>query len=297
VSELDPLAKDATTERPKIRLLPRRDRTDPRLSALAAFVQLTIIAIIVPTLIVPVAMDLLRDDAGGPIVAERLSWEVMLPTDGVPERRTSRDGGDGRDVPESAEPPPELLAPIEVPGSVPIAPAEPSDPVGVGPLVGGGGPTRGIRPSFTDARLWVEPSPVVVAPIVPLTRADTLRLMLQARAMALIDSLQSLPNDRGRQGDWTRTIGGRKYGIDQQMIRVGPVSVPTAVLALLPMNVQGNPAMMERARRLDSMREEIQQQAARSIRDDEFRKAVNALRERRERERRERAPADSTPAR
>lgn len=281
----------------KFQLIPRRDKSDPRVSVVAAFIQLTIIAIIVPTLIVPVALDLLRDDAGGPIVAERLSWEVMLPTEGVAERRPSRAGGDGRDVPESAAPPPELFAPIDVPSSVPLAPAEPSDPVGVGPLVGSGGPTRGIRPSFTDARLWVEPSPVVVAPIVPLTRADTLRLMLQARAMALIDSMQSLPNDRGRQGDWTRTIGGRKYGIDQGMIRVGPVAIPTMALAMLPLNIQGNPMMMERARRLDSMREEIQQQAARSIREDEFRKAVNALRERRERERRERAASDSTPAR
>jgi hypothetical protein len=55
--------------------------------------------------------------------------------------------------------------------------------------------------------------------------------------------------------------------------------------------------MMERARRLDSMREEIQSQASRAVRDDEFRKAVEALRERRERERRERAAADSSAAR
>jgi hypothetical protein len=280
----------------KFRLIPRRDGSDARVSALAVFIQLTLIAIIVPTLIVPVAMDFLRDDAGNPIVTERLSFEVLLPTDGAAERRPARAGGDGRDVSESASPPPELVAPIEVPASVPVAP-EPSDPVGVGPLVGGGGPTRGIRPSFTDQRLWVEPSAVVVAPIVPLTRADTLRLMLQERAIALLDSLDSVPDDRGRQGDWTRTIGGRKYGIDRHMIRVGPVSIPTMALAMLPLNVQGNPQMMERARRLDSMREEIQLQAARGVRDDEFRKAVNALRERRERERRERAAADSLPSR
>jgi hypothetical protein len=280
----------------KFRLIPRRDGSDPRVSFLAGFIQLTLIAIIVPTLIVPVALDFLRDDTGRPIVPERLSFDVMLPTDGEAERRPTRAGGDGREASESAAPP-ELVAPIEVPSSVPVAPAEPSDPVGIGPLVGGGGPTRGIRPSFTDQRLWVEPSAVVVAPIVPLTRADTLKLMLQARAMALLDSLATVPDDRGRQGDWTRTIGGRKYGIDQQMIRVGPVSIPTMALAMLPLNVQANPAMMDRARRLDSMREELQLQAARSVREDEFRKAVNALRERRERERRERAAADSIPAR
>jgi hypothetical protein len=281
----------------KVWRLPKREGSDPRISALAAFVQLTLIAIIVPTFIVPVALDLLRDDAGGAIVAERVSFQVMLPTEGAPERRPSRSGGDDRTASETPVPPPEIIAPSETPTTVPAAPAEPRDPVGSGPIIGSGGPTQGIRPSFTDQRLWVEPSPVVVAPIVPLTRADTLKLMLEARAMALLDSLATLPNDRGRQGDWTRTIGGRKYGIDQHMIRVGPVSIPTMALAMLPLNIQGNPAMMERARRLDSMREEIQQQASRSIRDDEFRKAVNALRERRERERRERAAADSLPTR
>jgi hypothetical protein len=277
--------------------LPRRDGSDPRVSALALFVQLTLIAVIVPTFLVPVALDMWRDDAGGAIVAERVSFKVMMPTDGEAELRPARDGGDDREASETPTVAPVLTAPLDVPPALPAVPAAPRDPVGSGPIIGGGGPTRGIRPSFTDHRLWVEPSPVVVAPIVPMTRADTLRLMLETRAIALLDSLGQLPNDRGRQGDWTRTIGGRKYGIDQHMIRVGPVSIPTVALAMLPLNIQGNPAMMERARRLDSMRDESQSQASRAVRDDEFRKAVEALRERRERERRERAAADSSAAR
>jgi hypothetical protein len=277
-------------------LLPKREGTDPRISLLAGFIQLTLIAIIVPLFIVPVALDLLRDDAGGTIVPEEVSFQVMLPTDGPTERRPARAGGDDREAAETPVPPPEIVAPVSTPTAVPAAPAEPSDPLGVGPIVGGGGPTAGIRPSFTDSRLWVEPSNKILAPIVPLTRADTLELMLRSRVLALVDSMQALPPER-RAGDWTRTIGGRKYGIDEQMIRVGPVSIPTAVLGLLPLNLQGNSMMMERARRLDSMREEIQMQASRSIRDDEFRKAVNALRERRERERRERAGSDSSGVR
>jgi hypothetical protein len=122
--------------------------------------------------------------------------------------------------------------------------------------------------------------------MVPLSRADTLRAMLQQRVIALMDSLSGLPSDRGRQGDWTVDRNGRKYGIDGQFIRLGKFSIPTGLLALLPMNVQSNPIAMERARRLSMMREEIQSQAARSIRDEEFRAAVKALRERKERERR-----------
>jgi hypothetical protein len=161
--------------------------------------------------------------------------------------------------------------------------------------VGSGGPAQGIRPSFTDQRLWITPSPVVVGPIVPLTRADTLRNLLRTRALAVMDSLISLPSDAGRQGDWTVDRNGKKYGIDPGYIRLGNFSIPTAVLAMLPFNVQANPIAMERARRLNSLREEIQTQAARSIRDDEFRKAVNALRERKERERREAAGEDPLP--
>jgi hypothetical protein len=182
---------------------------------------------------------------------------------------------------------PPITAPSQVPTSVPAAPAEPRDPVGTGPLVGSGGPTQGIRPSFTDQRLWVAPSEIVIAPIVPLTRADTLRLMIQARAIALMDSVSRIPSDAGRQGDWTVDRNGKKWGIDQGFIRLGSFSIPTAVLAMLPMNAQANPIAMERARRLNSMREEIQSQAARAIRDDEFRKAVRALRERKEKERRD----------
>jgi hypothetical protein len=281
---------------PRFHLLPRRRAGDPRASVLAFFVQLTLIAIVVPALIVPVAIDLLRDDSGGTVVPERISFQVLLPTDGATERRPPRDGGDGREVrPDAAQPEvPPIVAPTAVPATIPV-PAEPRDPVGVGPLVGSGGPAQGIRPSFTDQRLWVAPSEYVTAPIVPLTRADTLRLMIQARAIALVDSLSRLPSDAGRQGDWTVDRNGKKYGIDQGFIRLGNFSIPTAVLAMLPMNVQTNPIAMERARRLDSMRGEIQEQAARSIRDDEFRKAVRALRERKERERREAEAAAKGP--
>lgn len=282
----------------RFKLLPVRHESDPRASLVAIFIQLTLIAIIVPTLIVPLAVDFLRDDSGGTIIPERISFQVLLPTDGEPERRPARDGGDGTE-PAPAAPPyemPPVVAPVSVPTTLPTPPAEPRDPVGVGPLVGSGGPAQGIRPSFTDQRLWVTPSPVVVAPIVPLTRADTLRNLLRNRAVAVMDSMLSLPNDAGRQGDWTVDRNGKKYGIDPGFIRLGNFSLPTAVLAMLPLNIQANPVAMERARRLNSLREEIQTQAARSIRDDEFRKAVQALRERKERERREAAGEDPPPS-
>lgn len=288
----------------RVALLPSRRAGDPRASVVAFVVQVLLLAIIVPAFLVPVALDLLRDDSGASIVPERISFEVMLPTDGTTQREPAREGGDNRppsDAPVVEATP--LVAPTEVPGGLPTDPSTPTEKSGgSGPLVGGGGPLAGIQPTFTDQRLWVSPSNTVIAPIVPLSRADTLRQRLAERIVAVEDSLMGLfPEGARRPGDWTFDLGGKKYGVDPGMIRLGNFRLPTAVLAMLPMNVQANPIAMERARRLDAMRAEIQMQAARSYRDDEFYAAVRALRERKERERREREAVlrgtDPSPAR
>lgn len=283
-----------TKKKRGIELLPKRRSADPRASALAFVLQICALAIIVPAFIVPVAFDLLRDDSGSAIIPERISFEVMLPTDGEPERRQARDGGDGREVTdEPAVPAAPVLAPTDVPTSLPVAPRDAAAAGGgSGPLVGGGGPTQGIRPSFTDQRLWVRHSDVVVAPIVPLSRADTLRLMLENRIIAYADSMARIPEGR-RPGDWTFDLGGKKYGMDAGMIRLGNFSLPTPLLGLLALNnVQSNPIADERLKRLESMRQDIQRQSSRAMRDDEFYAAVRALRERKERERREAQRAD-----
>lgn len=289
----------------RIELLPRRRAGDPRASVFAFVAQIVLLAIIVPAFLVPVALDFLRDDSGQSIVPQRISFEVMLPTTGEPQREPARDGGDNRPVSEepfvSAEP---IVAPSEVPSAVPISPA-PSRQAsgGSGPLIGGGGPLAGIQPTFTDQRLWVDHSNTVIAPIVPLSRADTLRQRLAERIVAVEDSLMGMfPEGARRPGDWTVNLGGKKYGVDPGFIRLGNFRLPTAVLAMLPMNVQANPIAMERARRLDAMRSEIQMQAARSYREDEFYAAVRALRARKEKERRDReavlrgSPTPPTPA-
>lgn len=286
------------SKRKGIQLLPKRRSGDPRASATAFVVQLLLIAIVVPAFLVPVAYDWLRDDSGRPIVPEQVRFEVVLPTDGPANREPPRDGGDGRAITDEppAEAPPPLVAPIEVPTGVPTAPAREGTDVGSGSgdIIGDGGPLRGLRPTYTDQRLWVKPGSVVVAPIVPLTRADTLRLMLERRIIAYADSLERFDPDGGRRpGDWTFNLGGKKVGIDQGLIRLGDFSIPTPVLGMFALNnVQANPIAMERAKRLDAMRAEILEQDARQMRDDEFDRAVRALRERRQKERRE---AEQTP--
>jgi hypothetical protein len=278
------------TRKRGVQLLPKRRSGDARVSATALVLQMLLIVIVVPSFLVPVAYDWLRDDSGRTIVPEEIRFEVVLPTSGEPNREPPRDGGDGRPVDETqpAEPAvvPPLVAPSAVPSGVPTAaPAEEPSAGGYGDIIGDGGPIRGLRPTFTDQRLWVKPGDVVVAPIIPLNRADTLRLMLERNIEAYVEAMGDQGSLR-RPGDWTFNLGGKKWGVDQGMIRLGNFSLPTPVLALLPLNnVQANPIAAERARRLDAMRSEIVQQAARQMRDDEFDRAVKALRERREKER------------
>ncbi len=282
---------------PRPRLLLPKDRGDPRASLAAFVLQVLLIAIVVPAFVVPIAFDLLRDDSGRAVTPERISFITSGPRDGEAVRETLRAGGDGRSpsAEPSATPSAPIVAPTEVPTAVfPRTTPAPRDPGGSGPVIGGGGPTRGIQPAFTDPRLWLPPSSVVTAPDAPVTRADSLRVMLAVRATAYLDSIADLPVDR-RPGDWTFEKDGKKYGVDPQWIRLGDFSIPTALLAALPLNVQANPLARERGLQLNMMRSEIQFQAARQARDDEFRAAVRALRERKERERKEAEAKKANP--
>ncbi|HEX6058234.1 MAG TPA: hypothetical protein VFZ11_04375 [Gemmatimonadaceae bacterium] len=234
-----------------------------------------------------------------------LTWRVYLPVpklfgdaEPVPERveyvelprgevnRSGVAGGDGR--PETPEvEAPRLVAPTVVPSTLPdpgtvATPAAPTP--SSGPLVGGGGPTRGVQPSYVDGRVWAGAAPLETA---PRTWAERLDSSLVARIGAANDSA-ALYAESGRDpGDWTFERGGQKWGVDQRYIRLGPVKIPTAVLGALPLNAQQNPIVAERERAFALMREDIQYHAQRSMNEDEFRKAVQRIRERKDRERRE----------
>ena len=66
------------------------------------------------------------------------------------------------------------------------------------------------------------------------------------------------------------------------------LAAATALLALLPLNrMQGNPIAMERDRNAAYMRADILLHAQASMNEEQFRKAVRAIRDRKERERRQ----------
>ncbi|MBM3908372.1 MAG: hypothetical protein FJ363_09920 [Gemmatimonadetes bacterium] len=282
-------------------MIPRQPRSTPAV-AVSIILHVVVGVVLVRVLTVPSVLIELFSERGQPVVVERIGFIALprAPQGGAP--RAARAGGDDR--PDRGRPAetPTLVAPTAVPSAVPAAPAAPvaAPEGGTGERIGEGGPTRGIRPSYTDPRLWIPSGPVVAAPMrVPQTRADSLHDLLAEKIRVLNDSLAALPPARA-PGDWTWTDSkGRKYGVDQQFIRLGKFSIPTAVLALLPLNVQANPIQLERQRTMNEMTRQIQEQAARAARDDDFRAAVKALRERKDRERREaaeKAKGEAPPA-
>ena len=190
-------------------------------------------------------------------------------------------GGDGRPAtPREIH----VVAPRIVPSAIPmpnVATAKPTVEPGNGPLVGGGGPSRGVKPSYTDGRVW-EPPGAVVSP--PKTVKQTIDSLIADAIGPYNDSIAAAAQ-RKDPTDWTIEKGGYKWGIDRHAIRLGPVSIPTALLAMLPLNVQGNPTTIERDRAYAAMNRDISWHAQQAINDADFMKAVRGIRERKERER------------
>ncbi len=209
----------------------------------------------------------------------------------LPHPRTSgpptpgRNGGDGVAKSPSAVqlPPAPTVTPSTItpaPQGPPVASNEPSS----GPLIGGGGQLRGIQPRYEDPRVWASPGRISSAPKTSTERLDS---VIVADVGAYNDSVRIANAGKRAPGDWTFERNGQKYGIDSKYIRLGPVSIPTAVLAMLPINLTGNPTTYERSKTLNSRHDEIFEQAQRGMNNADFDKAVKSIRERKERERRE----------
>lgn len=209
---------------------------------------------------------------------------------------------------------PQLVAP-----SAPVATPPAAPPAAAPRDTGGGAPpgangigaldpnVRGVRPGYTDERLWRGaagggggaggfPSRG--------DRADGLDSIIANSIMAARDSLDSLARAQGKYGrapgDWTKTgKNGDKWGWDQQGIRLGKVTIPNALLALLPLNaataanMSGNMSRMDANRRFDAATADIQRMSARGMGDAEFRRVTREMDMRRDTERRERLRAPS----
>jgi hypothetical protein len=203
-----------------------------------------------------------------------------------------KSGGDGRPAtPREIH----VVAPVTVPTTIPVplsVEKKTPDEEGNGPLVGTGGPVRGVQPQYSDPRVWESPGEVVSAPKTVKQTIDS----LIADAIGPYNDSVAAAAQRRDPTDWTVQKGGYKWGIDRHAIRLGPVSIPTALLAMLPLNIQGNPTTMERDRAYATMNSDIAWHARQAINEADFMKAVRSIRERKERERAAALSGQSAPA-
>jgi hypothetical protein len=218
-------------------------------------------------------------------VVERIGFVTLPQPTSKGPARAGRSGGDGISNRPTVVPMPS--APSAVPTTIAAPPKGPptaSNEPSSGPLIGGGGALRGIQPRYEDPRVWATPGRIAAAPKTSIERLDS---VIVSDIGAYNDSVRVANAGRRAPGDWSVQKDGQKYGIDSKYIRLGPVSIPTAVLAMLPLNLTGNPTTYERNKTLTANHNEIFEQAQRGMNNADFDKAVRSIRERKERERRE----------
>lgn len=159
-----------------------------------------------------------------------------------------------------------------------------------------------MTPRYGTGLIWVEPLPLTPREIAALLSGKSESQLLDSAVTALtqryIDAMAAELRDQPPTlPSWVTTVGGQEVGIDSRFIHLGPLKVPTFLLALLPINVQPNPTQAAMVRKLNSMREDLLTAGRRSANLAEFKDAVRALREQREAEaefeRNRRTPPDS----
>jgi len=207
-------------------------------------------------------------------------------------------GTDSASMPARAKTPtPGLVAPLRVPTAV--------APVSVtggreGGAEGGRGISReadaaaGVVPRLPDPRLTNDPHAFLP---LPKTHAERVDSAVRAAIYAYNDSVARAAGLKGKEpGDWTFEKNGQKWGIDGNKIYLGKFAIPSAVLAALPIHIQGNPGEGLSDRLAPSRRADLMLHAESQFHDDEFNAAVKRIRERKDRERRDRQNDGNKPS-
>ncbi len=220
-----------------------------------------------------------------PPVAERLTYLDVARTGGATGGRDSLGA-----APKATQPSRGLVAPVRVPDA--IAPPAPPTVGTPGGVVGGRGrandvsATTGIVPGIPDPRLSNDSHDFYPA---PKTHAERVDSAVRASIYAYNDSVAKARVLAGKApGDWTyEGKNGQKWGIDGNKIYLGKFAIPSAVLAALPLRIQGNPGETIADRLVTSRRADLLLHADAAYHDDEFKTAVKRIRERKDKERAE----------
>lgn len=172
------------------------------------------------------------------------------------------------------------VAPRSAPGDTGrVAPATAPTPV----VAAAPSPRSPLTPAYGSGRLWVQPLPMspreIAATLAGKSMDEVADSLVAVMVQQYLDGLAAeRANPANRPPSWTTNIGGKKVGIDGQWIYIGPIKLPTALLGLLPINMQGNPTQAEMNKRLSAMREDLFFAARRAATLEEFKKNVAELR-------------------
>lgn len=184
-------------------------------------------------------------------------------------------------TPETPQPPPQPVAESPVPADKP-----PADTVAAAPPTTAGPGVRRIGPAMGEGKLWVRPLPAPpreLAEALARSHVELLDSAVSAIVQAYVDSMLNAPAAEGsRPPSWTTQIGGKTFGIDSKYIYLGPLRIPSAVLALLP--IKGGATMeFSQANRLALIREDLVRASQRAQTMEDFKRAVRELRAERDR--------------
>jgi hypothetical protein len=150
----------------------------------------------------------------------------------------------------------------------------------------------GLVPNQPDARIALQPGVMVRT---PRTMAQDVDSIVDLAVGVYVDSMAEAAKQR-QPGDWTfKGKDGKVWGVDQNNIYLGKYKLPSAILALLPLNKGSGMSPIE-ARSTAYIRRDVLENAQRSISEDEFRAAVKRIRERKEREKRDKQLATDSKA-
>ncbi len=219
---------------------------------------------------------------------EKITYVAVAPAGGAL-------GGSAQGVHAKATTPQRgLVAPSRVPSRVVPAPepvgGTPGGQVGGRGVGGGVGPATGVVPADPDPRLAADAHQFVP---IPKTHGQRVDSTVRAIVLAYNDSVAAAAAVAGRKpGDWTFERNGQKWGMDGNKIYLGKFAIPSAVLAALPLHIQGNPGETIADRLVTTRRGDLLDHAQSQYHDIEFKSAVKRIRERKDKERREKLIAE-----
>ena len=206
------------------------------------------------------------------------------------QKSRTENSGTTRTTPRPSAAPAALPKPTSIPTSVPttIIPLDSARAVAAGGSgsgfgVSGSALATGLEPREPDSRIELSTGPIIRSPRSVAEDVDS----IVSLAIGIVKDSMAIAAAKRKPGDWTfKGKDGQTWGMDQGWIYVGKFKIPTALLALLPLNGGGGGMPIE-ARTAAYIRRDVMENGQRAISEDEFRDAVKRIRERKERERRQ----------